>query len=590
MAGEDIERRLAAIISADVAGYSRLMGKDETGTLSALKALRKDVFAPQVATHKGRVVKLMGDGALVEFPSVVDAVDCAIAVQRTLAERAIDEAIKLRIGINLGDIIIEDSDIYGDGVNVAARIQEVAKPGGIALSGSAFDQVSGKVVAVFKDAGEHELKNIDKPVRVYRWTDAAADAMDAAAAPAPLDMAIAMSMIVRPSIAVLPFVEMGSHAEQLRFGDGLVADINRELARSGIIEVIGQQISRRYSLDSDSAETIGRSLGVGYILSGSIRFSGERTRVSTELLEASTGRSSWSERYDRALIDPLETQEELAQSIAGIVEPSMVRLERERITRTTPEQMKPHELMHYAWKLSDQGTWEGVRRGEQYCEQAIKLDPGYSDAHSQLAWILWIDVLSGWASNSEATMKRALSCSEKALSLNPKDYDALGARGVTLVALGRYEAAEKVIDEISKRFPSHAYGLSYQAVLLDSMGQHAEGMVFAEEAMATNPEHDQWFWMFLGQCLFHLERFPEAVEALEQFKVLSGFRFARLLLAASYAASRRGEEAKAEIASLGSDWENLIPGVALCYRETVDRERLIKWVKVAAESDHATID
>ena len=231
MAEDGTERRLAAIMSADVAGYSRLMGEDETGTLAALKALRREVFAPAVAAHNGRIVKLMGDGALVEFPSIVKAVDCAVAVQRALA----GESIQLRIGINLGDVIIEGSDIYGDGVNLAARIQEVAEPGGIALSGGAYDQVTGKVDATFADAGEHELKNIAKPIRVWRWSDGGDVAPTGGTEPLPLPD--------KPSIAVLPFVNMSGDPEQEYFADGITEDIITELSRFRSLFVIARNSS-----------------------------------------------------------------------------------------------------------------------------------------------------------------------------------------------------------------------------------------------------------------------------------------------------------------------------------------------------------
>ena len=308
MAEERTERRLAAIMSADVAGYSRLMGTDEAGTLSALKALRKDVFAPQVTAHKGRVVKLMGVGALVEFPSVVDAVDCAIAVQRALA----DESIKLRIGINLGDIIIEGSDIYGDGVNVAARIQEVAAPGGVALSAVAHDQVAGKVEAAFEDAGEHELKNIDKPVRVYRWTDADANPMSST-----LGAGEALPLPDKPSIAVLPFTNMSGDAEQEYFSDGIAEDIITALSRMPWFFVIARNSSFTFKGRAVDVKMVARELGVRYVLEGSVRKAGQQVRITGQLVDAITGNHVWADRYDRDLTDIFAVQDEVTEAIVG---------------------------------------------------------------------------------------------------------------------------------------------------------------------------------------------------------------------------------------------------------------------------------
>ena len=303
MAREDNDRRLAAIMSADVAGYSRLMGSDESGTLAALKALRRDVFAPQVAAHKGRVVKLMGDGALVEFPSIVKAVDCAIAVQRALAERATDEAIRLRIGINLGDIIIEGSDIYGDGVNLAARIQEAAEPGGVALSGPAHDQITGKVEAAFTDGGEQEFKNIAKPMRVWHWSDGAT------AAPSPSE---ALSLPDKPSIAVLPFDNMSGDPEQEYFSDGITEDIITELSAFRSIFVIARNSSFVYKGRAEDIKRIDQDLGVRYVLEGSVRKSVGRVRITAQLIEAATGNHLWAQRYDRDLADVFELQDELS--------------------------------------------------------------------------------------------------------------------------------------------------------------------------------------------------------------------------------------------------------------------------------------
>ena len=318
MAEEVTERRLAAIMSADVAGYSRLMGADETGTLAALKALRKDVFAPQVAAHKGRVVKLMGDGALVEFPSIVNAVDCAVAVQRALA----DEAIKLRIGINLGDIIIEGSDIYGDGVNVAARIQEVAEPGGIALSATAHEHAAAKVDGCFRDGGEHDLKNIAKPVRIYHWTDEIF---------ATTGLAEPLALPDKPSIAVLPFTNMSGDAEQEYFSDGISEDIITELSRFRSLFVIARNSSFHYKGQSPKVQEVGRELGVQYVVEGSVRKASNRVRITAQLIEAESGNHLWAERYDRNLDDIFAVQDDVVRRIASTL---VGRLEHERQERT----------------------------------------------------------------------------------------------------------------------------------------------------------------------------------------------------------------------------------------------------------------
>ena len=296
MAGDGVERRLAAILSADVVGYSRLMGEDDAGTLAAVKALRKELFAPTVAGHHGRIVKLMGDGALVEFPSVVDAVECAVAVQQAMAERNAgvpdDKCIALRIGVNLGDIIIEGNDIYGDGVNVAARLQELAAPGGIALSATAHEHAIAKIDIGFRDGGEHDLKNITKPVRIYHWSD------DADRQPGIVDTKDTLPLPDKPSIAVLPFTNMSGDPEQEYFSDGITEDIITELSRFRSLFVIARNSSFTFKGQAVDVAEVGRKLGVKYVVEGSVRRAGNRVRVTAQLLEASTGNHLWAERYE----------------------------------------------------------------------------------------------------------------------------------------------------------------------------------------------------------------------------------------------------------------------------------------------------
>jgi adenylate cyclase len=292
VAEERAERRLAAIMSADVAGYSRLMGKDETGTLSALKSLRKDVFAPQVTAHKGRVVKLMGDGALVEFPSIVNAVDCAVAVQRALA----GQSIKLRIGINLGDIIIEGSDIYGDGVNVAARLEGLAEPGGICISRPVHTQIKGKVDFDFEDLGEQTLKSIDQPVQVYRIVVEGREAATLDFAPG---TGKALALPDKPSIAVLPFINMSGDPDQEHFADGITEDIITALSRMRWFFVIASNTTFAYKGRSVSVRDVAGNLGVGYILEGSVRKVGNRVRINAQLINGASANHVWAKRYDR---------------------------------------------------------------------------------------------------------------------------------------------------------------------------------------------------------------------------------------------------------------------------------------------------
>jgi adenylate cyclase len=578
------QRRLAAIIAADVAGYSRLMRLDEEATMAAWWSYRQEVIDPLVADHGGRVVKLTGDGFLAEFASAIDAVYAAIAMQSEISSRVADipadKRVQFRMGINLGDILWDDEDIYGDGVNIAARIEALADPGGVLVSASIHDQVHYRVSVGFEDMGEHELKNIDVPLRIYRISS------DPSVSNVAVPKADTVTLPNRPSIAVLPFTVTGGNQDHEDFADGLGADINTELSRFGTIVVVGHQVSKRHSLETESIEDIGRTLSVGYLLSGSVRFAGNRVRISAEMLEVSSGHPHWSERFDRLLDDPFALQEEISRTIVGMVEPILHRSEMDRISRSPPSELRPNELMLRAWRISDQGYEEGNRAAQLDLEEAILRDPHYSDAHTQLAWIFWYDALNGWTDEPEKALHKALEYAERGFSLNPKDYDAVGGRGAALVGLGKYESIMRIIDELATKFPGHAHATMYRSQLFNSLGQHQEALALIQYALKINPEHDHWHWNHLGICLFCLERFEEAVDALEQFKALSKFPQGRLFLAAAYAAAERKADARSEIDSLGVDVEKLTEcSEKYYYRDPSDRERIRMWARKAAQPE-----
>ena len=359
MARQGVERKLAAILSADVVGYSRLMSEDEAGTLARLKAHRAEFIDPEIASHGGRIVKLMGDGALVEFPSVVDAVDCSVAMQQGMAKRNADvpdgKRIDFRIGINLGDIIIEGDDIYGDGVNVAARIQEIAASGGVCISGDAYRQVKGKINAAFDDLGEQQVKNIPEPVRVYRWTDAVADPM-----PGSVTTAGALPLPDKPSIAVLPFTNMSGDPEQEYFSDGITEDIITELSRFRSLFVIARNSSFAFKGEPVDVKRIARELGVRYILEGSVRRAGNRVRITAQLLDTETGSHIWAEKFDRDLEDIFELQEEITRNVVGSIAPQIEMAELERSRKLSGANLSAYELSLKAQAF----LYDGLRAGD----------------------------------------------------------------------------------------------------------------------------------------------------------------------------------------------------------------------------------
>jgi len=344
-------------------------------------------------------------------------------------------------------------------------------------------------------------------------------------------------------------------------------------------------VSKRHSLETESIDEIGQALSVGYLLSGSVRIAGDRVRISAEMLEVSSGRPHWSERYDRSLDDPFAIQEEISRTIVGMVEPILHRSEMDRISRSPPKDLLPHELMLRAWRISDKGYEEGNRAAQLDLEEAIQRDPQYSDAYTQLAWIFWYDAVNGWTNEPEITLGKALECAEKGISLNPKDYDALGGQGTMMVGLGKYEAIMRIVESLAKKFPGHAHATMYRGALLNSLGQHQEALALIQNSMEINPEHDHWQWLHKGICLFCLERFVEAVDALEEFKTMSKFPFGHLHLAAAYAAAGRREDARIESNSLGVDVDKLSDCSAFYYRDPDDRERLRTWARKAAQRE-----
>ncbi len=327
VSGDRVERRLAAILAADVAGYSRLMGADEEGTLERLKALRRELLDPKIAEHHGRLVKTTGDGLLVEFASVVDAVRCAVAVQQAMPERDIDigadNRIELRIGINLGDVIVEGDDLYGDGVNIAARIEALADAGGVFVSNTVHDQVRDRLPFLFEDLGEQQVKNITRPVRVYRVRDTAAKSPSEPASP-PLPLPD------KPSIAVLPFANMSGDPEQEYFADGMVEEIITALSRIRWLFVIARNSSFTYKGQAVDVKQVGRELGVRYVLEGSVRKAGTQVRITGQLIDALTGTHIWADRFDGSLEDVFGLQDQVASSVAGVIEPALQAAEMRR--------------------------------------------------------------------------------------------------------------------------------------------------------------------------------------------------------------------------------------------------------------------
>jgi adenylate cyclase len=502
---EGVQRRLAAILSADVVGYSRLMGADEVGTLAALQAHRAEFIHPEIAARGGRIVKLMGDGALVEFASAVDAVECAVAVQRGMAGRnaavAEDMRIVFRIGINLGDIIIDGNDIYGDGVNVAARIQEVAASGGIALSDFAYHQIDGKVEATFENAGEHTLKNIAKSVRVFQWTgrNGGGDT--------PLELPD------KPSIAVLPLTNMSADADQEFFADGIAEDIITALSKFRSLFVIARNSSFSFKGQSIEVKDIGRKLGVRYVVEGSVRRAGNRVRITAQLIDAVADSHLWAERYDRDLEDIFAVQDEVTDAIVTAIEPQLASVERQRARR------KPTENLD-AWDCYQRGLWHLYRyNAEDYgkavglFERAIGLDPTFGSAQAGLAFTLYYGIVLGFTRDYDDNIVRGFDAARTAVMLDDDDPYARVALGRMHTIRAEHDEAVAACDRALSLNPSYAQAHFGRAHSLWMSGRPAEALVSHDEAMRLSPR-DPMMWSFMASkaiALILLERFDEAL-------------------------------------------------------------------------------
>lgn len=503
------KRKLTAILIADVAGYSRLMGQDEEGTLARIGALRK-LIDPKITHHGGRIIKSMGDGALVEFTSVVEAVKCAAKTQTAIAECNSDvpedRRISFRVGINLGDVIVTGDDIYGDGVNVAARIEELAEPGSIYISGTVYEHVRNKLDLSIEDLGEHSFKNINAPVRVYAVKlDSHKPPGSRTSTPLPFPD--------KPSIAVLPFVNMGGDPEQEYFSDGITEDIITELCRFRGLFVIARDSSFAFRGRTVDLREIGRQLGVRFVVEGSVRRLGTRLRITAQLIDAVTNSHVWAEHYDRDLEDIFAVQDEVTQAIVAAIEPELLRAERERARRKPPDSLSAWECYHRGlWHLYQYKAEESAK-AQALFRCVVEFDPNFGSAHAALAYSLYYERVEGLVSASDAWLSRALEAARTAVFLDERDAFANMVLGRLLVANGEYEASIDACDSALAYNPNYADAHYGKALTLCFAGQPEAAIPEIDEALRLNP-HDPGAWAFLSLrslALTLLHRHDEAL-------------------------------------------------------------------------------
>jgi adenylate cyclase len=483
-------RRLAAILAADVAGYSRLIGADEAGTLGRLRTIRAEVIDPAITSHHGRLVKTTGDGLLVEFSSVVDALHAANEIQAGMAERNVpvpqDERIEFRMGLNVGDVVVEDGDIFGDGVNVAARLEGLATPGGICVSARVQEDAAGKVDLAFEDMGEQQLKNIARPVRVYRVRGHAVPTHEP-----PQALTQPLPLPDKPSIAVLPFSNMSSDPEQEFFADGIAEDVITALSRYPSLFVIARNSSFTYKGRPVDVKTVGRELGVRYLLEGSLRKSGNRIRVTAQLVEAETGSQVWAERYDRDLADIFAVQDEIAEAVTIAIAPAIADAEQQRAMRKPPGSLD-------AWTAYQRGLWhlgkatrEHHALAEKFFQQAIDLDPNFAGGYRGLADARGFAFASHQTLNLAEGLKSREMLARRAVELDSADAEARSALAHVLAGRGDYQGGLVEAKRALAMTPNLSIAHGALGFVLTFSGQPMEGLASLETAIRLDPHGSQ---------------------------------------------------------------------------------------------------
>jgi len=549
MSQQTITRRLAAILAADIVGYSAMMGADETGTLAALRKIWSETFNPAVAARNGRIVKMMGDGALVEFGSVVDAIECAVAIQRAMGGRnaAAERPVEFRLGINLGDIVIEGDDIFGDGVNVAARLESQAPQGGILVSDGVHAQVSGKVAITFVDVGEIKLKNIERPLRAWRWDGDKPAAAGAERAPS----SVAAPPAGKPSIAVLPFSVMSNDPEQEFFADGLVEDILTTLSKLSGLSVIARNSSFVYKGRAVDVRQVARELGVRYVLEGSIRKAGSRIRITAQLIDATSGAHIWADRFDRSVDDIFAVQDEITMTLATEMQVRLTEGEQARLRYTTTTNVEAWNLWTQGLNLYRSGavSRESNLQVRQFWEKALALDPNSASLNAMLGFMHYVAARFGWADDRAAELATAEAYVERALAIDPQDPDAYRALGGTLLMKSRFDEAVEAARKAVRLGPNLPDVLVFASYVLTCSGQAVEAVGLSEKAMSLSPTYPANYLGQLGNTYRLAGRGDDALKAFQAYRARSpGYGLVDMVLI--HAQAGRMDEARSMAAEL----------------------------------------
>ncbi|MGI9524565.1 MAG: adenylate/guanylate cyclase domain-containing protein [Hyphomicrobiaceae bacterium] len=618
-------RRLAAIVAADVAGFSRLVAYDEEGTLEALRSYRTEFIDPQVKKFGGRIANTAGDSLLIEFPSVVEAVRCSLAIQAGIAERneglSRREKIAFRIGINVGDVIEHDGDILGDGVNVAARLEGLADPGGICLARAARDQIRDKIEIDLEDLGNIEVKNIRRPVRVFKvkkspdsnpanqsqltgnrlhkvflsataillaavatglfwmyvWPNRSHETFDAIELPQ-----LSANL---PSIAVLPFANMSEDKAQEYFSDGISEDIIIGLSKISGLIVVARNSTFSYKGKRTSTEQIARELSVGHLLEGSVRRAGDRVRITAQLVDASTGNQIWGERYDRPLTDVFAVQDEVAAKIVSQLAIKLTADETNQLQRRMTVDPDAYDMLLRGIEALRRYSRETNKEALAYFEKAVAIEPNYARAHANIGYVHALDIFNGYATDRGRAIDLANKSLERAEQADPTVPQIYMARSTLLRAIRRYEESLADAHKFVQLEPGSDDGYVALGLTLNYVGRHKEALEAANIALRLNPVASVFHYFAQGMALFHLERFEEAAAALTKIIERNpSFLRGHLLLAAAYGHLGRIDDAEWEAAEAAS----LLPGLSISqqaslvpYKRQEDVDRYLNGLKKA---------
>jgi len=502
---QPVERKLAAIFAADIAGYSRLMARDEVGTLARLKRCRA-IIDRLIASHHGRIFNTAGDSVVADFASAVDAVQCAVAVQAAIvtenAGGTVNEPMQFRIGVHVGDVMVDGDNLLGDGVNIAARLEALAEPGAICISATARDHIGNKLPLAFDDVGDQKVKNIDQAIRVYRVQVEKLPAQPVAALPLP----------DKPSIAVLPFANMSGDPEQEYFADGMVEEISTALSRIRWFFVIARNSTFTYKGHAVDVKQVGCELGVRYVLEGSVRKSGNRIRITAQLVEAATGNYVWAERYDRDLADIFAVQDEITERVVAAIEPELYAAEHVRSQSKPPDSLDGWECVIRALSLIGQGTRDENTEAEALCRRAIAVAPGYGRAHSLLAWALLRRTV--WSGDLQTVVPEISAETQTALAIDDRDPWAHFAQGMLQQRLGHPGEAARSARRALELNPNFALAHAFLASALGRQGAYQKAVNCAEHALRLSPRDrlvGYYASLAMAQVHFAGERYPECV-------------------------------------------------------------------------------